>query len=322
MDIDILVKIRTGSHLYGLNTPESDEDFSGVFMPKAKDLLGLHPMSEVDLSTKASSVDRKNTKDDVDEKYTALPKFLSQVMNNNPNKLELLFVNEENTLIGTPVWDELVENTPKILSQKIWWSFSGYAYSQKKKIEVKRERYFSLRNAIEFLASSYTHGELSDPKYVLSEKESSDLNHILKFYKGSKGNTEHFHKGMPLKTIFEKICAEYDRYGWRVKTESFKTLGYDIKFGYHLVRLMAEAYDLLRYGTLEYPISGIVYDDIMKIRNAEVPYEQLILIYDRYYKLSEDAFKTTKLPKKPDWKWADKWLINTMKKAILEEKDE
>ena len=38
----VILKIRAGSHLYGLNTPTSDEDFIGVYLSTPEELLGLN----------------------------------------------------------------------------------------------------------------------------------------------------------------------------------------------------------------------------------------------------------------------------------------
>ena len=79
---------------------------------------------------------------------------------------------------------------------------------------------------------------------------------------------KHFHKGLPLKVIYEKIVSEYERYGWRVKTDSFATLGYDTKFASHTIRLLHEGAQLLLNGYLEFPISGEAHEDIMNIKTA------------------------------------------------------
>jgi predicted nucleotidyltransferase len=73
----IIFKCRTGSHLYGLNNENSDEDFVGVFIPNEEYILGLKNIDEVDNSTKKSSKTGRNTKDDVDEKLYSRKKYLN-----------------------------------------------------------------------------------------------------------------------------------------------------------------------------------------------------------------------------------------------------
>lgn len=315
----LIYRIKTGSSLYGLQTPESDVDYVGVFIPKTDYLLGLKTVDEVDNSTKNSKADRRNISDDVDDKTYALPKFLHLLIQNNPNIVEMLFPTPEVIDTLKPEFQELIDNRDKIVSQKVFHTFTGYAFSQKKKLTVKSERYKSLVVAIEAIENSFHPSDLKDSKRAIFEEEAIIFNKILKYYKGQKGNTESFHKGMPLKTIYEKLVEERDNYGWRVKTDTFETLGYDVKFGYHLIRILAEGYQLLKTGKLSFPISGQVREDIVRIRAGEVNIKELLQIYDSYDILCKQALKTTQLPKTPDWKWANKYLIKTLKNSILNE---
>ena len=108
MDKKVILKVRAGSHLYGLNTPESDEDFMGVFIPSDEDLLGLINVKQVNNSTKSSSVNTRNTKDDIDDVMYALPEFLKLLLANNPNIVETLFINPENIIICEPEFQDII----------------------------------------------------------------------------------------------------------------------------------------------------------------------------------------------------------------------
>lgn len=69
-----LVEMEFGSHLYGLNTDNSDKDYKGIFIPTAKEiLLGTAP-KVIDTSTGDKS--SKNTKDDIDRHLYSLKKFI------------------------------------------------------------------------------------------------------------------------------------------------------------------------------------------------------------------------------------------------------
>ena len=81
----VLLKIKTGSHLYGTVTPQSDEDFVGIFIPNAEDLLGIHRVEEFDLSTKKSNETRRNNENDVDTTYYSIQKYIRLLLQNNPN---------------------------------------------------------------------------------------------------------------------------------------------------------------------------------------------------------------------------------------------
>jgi predicted nucleotidyltransferase len=302
---EILYKARVGSHLYGLNTEDSDEDFVGVFMPDPYQLLGLNPKDELDKSTKSSSTSRRNTNEDTDYKLYSLKKFVSLALKNNPNIVELLFVNDNNLLVDSEVMRELRANYDKLVSQKVHHSFTGYAYSQKKKLTVKAERYNSLVEAEEYTRNLL---EKTNMKY-LDSTTAKILNESVKYYKGKKQNCESFHTGMELETVHKKLKDELDNYGWRVNTNTFMTLGYDVKFGYHLVRLMAEGYELLSTGKLEFPVTGEAREDVMAVRNGEASLDELYDLYGKWKEKCDTAFRNTNLPKEPDYGWADDYLV-------------
>jgi len=319
MERKTIFRVKSGSHLYGLQRPESDIDYVGVFLPTSKDLLGLNPVNEVDNSTKSSGENRRNTAEDIDDKMYALPKFMHLLLGNNPNIVELLFATDNVIEVVEPEFQHLMDNYQKLISQKVFHTFTGYAFSQKKKLTVKSERYGSLVESVHDMEKTFSLEELNDTKRAITEEESSFLNKTLKYYKGQDGNTESFHKGMPLKTIYEKLVYERDNYGWRVKTDTFDTLGYDVKFGYHLIRILAEGYQLLKTGKLEYPISGQVREDIIRVRSGEVELKELLEMYEKYDKLCLEVKETTTLSKKPDFNWANDWLIETLKESIKNE---
>jgi len=223
----LIFRCRVGSHLYGLNRPESDLDYMSVFVPKAEYLLGLKKIEEVDNSTKSSAADHRNTAEDIDDKNYALPKFLHLVLQNNPNIVEVLFATPDVILTLKPEMQELIDNRDKLLSQRVYYTFTGYAFSQKKKLTVKSERFTSLVEGVELLEKTFSKDELGDTKSAISEEQASFLNYSLKYYKGQKQNCESFHKGMPLKMIYDKLVDERDNYGWRVHTDTFEDLGYD-----------------------------------------------------------------------------------------------
>lgn len=309
----ILYKCRTGSHLYGLNTPQSDIDFISVIMPLPKDILGLQLLEEIDNSTKSSSENRRNTESDVDDHQYTLSRFVHLIMQGNPEKTESLFAESKNIELIEPEIQFLINNRDKIISKRVLHSFSGFAYSQKSKLIVKKERFESLCKAADFMEKTFSVERLTTNNNDLTEKEAISLNKILTYYnyKGSKHNCESFHKGLSPKMIYEKIINERDNYGWRVKTESFSSLGYDIKFFYHCIRLLDECRQLLETGEIKYPFSGKTYDDIMLIRNGKISYEQAMKMFDEYQMLVNKVSDSNKLRNKPDFNFINNWLVET-----------
>jgi predicted nucleotidyltransferase len=131
---NLILKFRTGSNMYGTTTPESDEDFMGVCIPDKKFILGTYIFKQVDEGTKKSNVKRANTKEDVDYTIYSLPKFIHLISDANPNVLETLFAHENCILVRTDLGKKLLDNRDLFLSLKIAHAFSGYSYSQRKKM--------------------------------------------------------------------------------------------------------------------------------------------------------------------------------------------
>ncbi len=118
--------------------------------------------------------------------------------------------------------------------------------------------------------------------------------------------------------LYEKVAFEYENYGWRVKTDTFMTLGYDVKFGAHTIRLLHESVQLLSTQSLEFPITGQAYEDIMAIRRGEVPLEDFYKLCNKYEEETRKAKESTALAAAPDWQWANQYLVDTLERYIVE----
>jgi predicted nucleotidyltransferase len=66
--MNFLIKLKFGSHLYGTNTPSSDLDIKGIYLPKAKDIL-LQRIAPVCSFSRPKDHGEKNSADDVDQEF-------------------------------------------------------------------------------------------------------------------------------------------------------------------------------------------------------------------------------------------------------------
>ena len=62
----LIAKMLFGSQVYGTSTPQSDEDYKGVFIPDARSIL-LQRATKVSRSHSTGPADAKNAPGDVDE---------------------------------------------------------------------------------------------------------------------------------------------------------------------------------------------------------------------------------------------------------------
>lgn len=144
----ILCKIKHGSHLYGTNTPESDLDYKGVYLPTFEQVIRGDFKDEIDLSTNKSST--KNTRDDVDEQYISLQKFLKMAYSGETIAIDMLHANNECTLVTSPEWEFIQANRSKFYTQSMK-SFLGYCKRQAAKYGIKGSRIDAIEQVKKYL---------------------------------------------------------------------------------------------------------------------------------------------------------------------------
>lgn len=115
----LLYEYVRGSHLYGLNTPQSDVDTSGVYICRPDDLLGIFGYEP-----QVSDARHDNT-------WFEIGELIRLVMKSNPTMLEALFVPEDK-IIGevSPIMRLVLENRDRFISKQCFNPFYGYAKSQ------------------------------------------------------------------------------------------------------------------------------------------------------------------------------------------------
>ena len=135
---------RTGSHLYGTATPESDDDYTGVFVPDPAYVFGKkyapgssQRLEQVEFNTNPSDSGKRNSKEDTDCMMFTLDKWTSMCLDNNPNRLELFFAPQNCRLFLHPTGQKLMDNYNLFLSLNSYGSFRGYSHQQMKRIKLK-----------------------------------------------------------------------------------------------------------------------------------------------------------------------------------------
>ncbi|NVB43346.1 nucleotidyltransferase domain-containing protein [Pseudenhygromyxa sp. WMMC2535] len=152
----------TGSHAYGTARRGSDVDLRGCCVAPLATRLSFRAHFEQLSWTPASpdepsplganyraALDRARTHpsagpclaDDPlpDVVIFDLAKVVNLCAQNNPNMLELLFLDEREVLLCTPLWSRLRAERARFLSQKVRHTYAGYAHGQLKRIERHRE---------------------------------------------------------------------------------------------------------------------------------------------------------------------------------------
>lgn len=147
-----------GSVAYGLNTPESDIDVRGVCIPPKEYLHGFNK------SFDQAILEAPNP----DCTIFSLKKFFSLISANNPNTLELLFVNPKHHIYVSDIGRILIDNRDAFLSKLIKERYIGYSKAQAHRIKNHRRW---LLNPVE---SKPTRKEVGLPEKPQIEKNQYD----------------------------------------------------------------------------------------------------------------------------------------------------
>ena len=117
-----------GSIAYGLNTPESDIDVRGVCIPPKEYLHGFNKTFDQAILEAPHP----------DCTIFSLKKFFSLTSANNPNTLELLFVEPEDHIYVGDIGRILLDNRDAFLSKLIKERYIGYSKAQAHRIKNHR----------------------------------------------------------------------------------------------------------------------------------------------------------------------------------------
>jgi uncharacterized protein len=119
--MNLLLEGVVGSTAYGLATPSSDIDYSGIYVEPTANLLGLHPPSRERATKKGRG--------DCDATYHEVGKSMALMLSCNPTAMEVLWL--ESYTATTDFGLELISLRDCFLSAKrVRDAFFGYATSQ------------------------------------------------------------------------------------------------------------------------------------------------------------------------------------------------
>lgn len=308
-----ILELEIGSHLYGTNTPESDKDYSGIFVADPKYYFGLQKIEEVDMSIVSKDENGKNDKDAIDIKFYEVRKFVKLALDNNPNIIEQLFTPKP---IFTNSFGNLLLSNAHLFPHKgCAAKFLGYAKSQLHKMRIKPENYTNLKDFYAWLDYNVISEETSlfTPTQLLAEmRYVPGLKNIVKFqaHHAQVGdlNISLTHKlSKVVSIVYERLSKVTNR------EELYTKYGYDTKFGMHLIRLMFEGIDLLNYGKLIFPLPTWQRDSLMDIRNGKWSMDSVITYAEELEIHLKDLENESKLPNEPRTEEIDDLLIKIVK---------
>jgi predicted nucleotidyltransferase len=218
----MLVKMLGGSTSYGLNTPESDLDYRGVFVnTDSAKILGLE---------KNDHIQKQETDDIV---YYEVRKFFELLKNGNTGALEILF-SEDEPLEITDEFKYIRENKFKFVdTDKMFKCLLGYMQGERRlangertgqlgsKRKAQLDTYgFSPKNSVQLLRLAYCGRTLYQKGYFPVNVKRNDSEYWEKLF-SIKTEPENYTKEELNKLFDEAEQALKDSYNDRKFSSSF-----------------------------------------------------------------------------------------------------
>lgn len=322
----MIMKTPFGSHLYGLNTPTSDTDYKGIFMPETKDiLLGNIPKTQK-ISSGPSHV--RNSQGDVDSDAYSLHHFVQLALQGQTVALDMLHGNMETEISNT--WLFLKENRHRFYTKNMR-AFVGYARKQAAKYGIKGSRLDAVREALVFLISKGDTplGEFIEDLWVDEHCQkhlvegvwkADDLN--AKYLDWQRSYWEVCGKKMTLggkaSHYVPMLQKFYENYGERAKLAE-QNEGVDWKAVSHALRVGYQTREIFLRGTFSYPLLNTPF--LMDVKTGKLKYTYVAGVLDTLMEELEVLSKMSPLPDTPDVKFWETWLAQTTLNHIKGEFD-
>jgi hypothetical protein len=234
-------------------------------------------------------------------------------LKNNPNVIEILFVNDKAIKYQNYYGVELLKMKHLFPSQQCIPRFIGYAHAQKHKMVIKRDHFNELRDGYQYLSlmePKLTMGQVYDRMIatspnskVLTKKETGIHIHCGDIC---------FEPGIYAKKALKMLKERLDKATNR--SELVLKHGYDTKFASHLIRLLYEGLMLLEHGEIIFPLP--MADLILDIKAGKKEIGQVIELADKLESKFEAAREKTKLPKNSNYKEIEKFTISCMSRHL------
>jgi hypothetical protein len=329
-----VIEMKFGSHVYGTNTPSSDTDIKGIFIPSIKDILLCKAPKNIQHTTKEDS-SAKNTVLDTDTEYFALHNFIEQLLAGQTFALDMLFTPIEHWMSSdaNDTWYNIVENKNQFLHKNIK-PFFGYARQQAAKYGVKGSRVNAVKSMLDRVRSLDMDKKIAAYEPTLRElagiinSESADqmnnrplVTFIQSAHIKDKGlmYLEICDRQIPftnkIKDLVSVLTRLDDNYGNRAR-QAASNSGIDWKALSHAVRVGQEAIELLQTGNITFPRLNA--DLLLKIKTGQFVYTEVAEMIEKTFEDLILAEKTSQLPAEPNREFADGLILDIYGQAVLD----
>ena len=267
-DKTLIYLYKAGSHFFNLNTPSSDIDLKGVYLPSAEN----YEKSFNSLVKFNSNNKGRNTSEDVDIDIFSLPFFLNLLAKGDFNMMEALYAPEDKILLELPLMTEL-KDIRKSLMVKDVRAFFGFFDREYRQHNINHnfhstrvEMYNFLKPIMEKIKEKYDNQEFIHGSEIRLSGYAKELKAHFKDHKDVRFYFAPVSKDSPDQEFIEfarskqpmeaKVSYVMDALEQKINNASHrKKDGKAYKGLSHCLRLLYEAQQLLSTGEFQFPFS-------------------------------------------------------------------
>ena len=260
-DATLLYLTEFGSVLYGTNTPSSDTDLKGIYLPSIKSALLDQAPDTIVHNT--SGKDVRNTSDDVDITLYSVTYYIDLLFKGEVGAIDILFslFRDDTQHYCSPAMQIFKDNHIKLVSKQSK-AFVGYCMNQAAKYGIKGSRYGELITFIDYLDTladdtapiSTILATIPELSYITVQLVSSKTQPIDTPYLQVLGALHA--DNITIAELKRRVLAKLTTYGGRTILAS---QGVDWKALSHAYRVIYQFNELCKTNFIKFPLDAAPY---------------------------------------------------------------
>ena len=308
----------SGSYGYGTNREGSDVDFRGVTLNLPSDLIGLTSFEQFEDRT-------------TDTVIYGFNKFVSLLVNCNPNIIELLGLDDDQYYIRSELGQTLLDNRHLFLSKRAAASFGHFADAQLRRLQnaiardslpqSEREQHIlrSVRNSLEDFNKRQREEERNNTRLYVDAAVTEGLDTEIFL----DVDLKHYplRRYTDMMNTLNSVVRDYDKVGKRNHKKDDTHLN---KHAMHLIRLFMMGIDILQDEVIRTHRPKEDLTLLMSIRNGDYMEEgrmsdgffDMLADYEERF---EQAERASTLPDSPDMDRIEELVEEINRHVVLED---
>ncbi len=279
-ETNLILKVVSGSHAYGLNHPGSDTDTRAVCIPPIEYVLGLKTFEQYE--------DEAG-----DHVIFALAKFVRLALQGNPNIIEVLYTDPADVIFVNRFGERLLAVREIFLSRHVGETFSRYAIAQLRRM------------------ANHHHWLIEPPDHQPQPTEFGAAIVAGRARFPDTGRERAYRAAL-------KHWNNYQV--WRrnrnpARAELEEKHGYDTKHAMHLLRLLRMGEEILQEGVVRVKRPDAAW--LKGVRDGALTYEEVIDLAARHETALSTLIGQSPLPIEPDIVAADRLLIDLQQEFLF-----